>query len=149
MIRRCIVETILIEALKFIGASAVGGITWDIMKESGSRLLVNFKKHFVNDSYFKDESQAEDFLRDISSKESLNKRRPLEDVWSVYDNCTSTEASDLFKTEFIDWMKAHGEDLEHLGECAVQEKGFIIGKQVNKDNAKVTNIGNQYNYNGI
>ena len=75
----------------------------------------------------------------------MNKRHPLEDVWSVYDNCTSTEASDLFKTEFIDWIKEHGEDIEHLGKYAVQEKGFIIGKQVNKGNAQVTNIGNQYN----
>lgn len=141
--------TILMEALKFIGVSAAGGLTWDIMKESGSRLLANFKKHFVNARYFKDESQAEDFFKDISSKESLNKRRPLEDIWSVYDNCTGTEATDLFKTEFIDWIKEHGDDMEHLGECAVQEKGFIIGKQVNKGNAQVTNIGNQYNYRGI
>ena len=138
-------ETILIEALKLIGVSAAGGITWDIIKESGHRILDNFKKHFVNARYFKDESQAEIFLKDISSKESLNKRHPLEDVWSVYDNCTSTEASDLFKTEFIDWIKEHGEDIEHLGKYAVQEKGFIIGKQVNKGIAQVTNIGNQYN----
>lgn len=75
----------------------------------------------------------------------MNKRHPLEDVWSVYDNCTSTEASDLFKTEFIDWIKEHGEDIEHLCKYTVQEKGFIIGKQVNKGNAQVTNIGNQYN----
>lgn len=141
--------TILMEALKFIGVSAAGGLTWDIMKESGSRLLANFKKYFVNARYFKDESQAEDFFKDISSKESLNKRHPLEDIWSVYDNCTGTEASDLFKTEFIDWIKGHGDDMEHLGECAVQEKGFIIGKQVSKGNAQVTNIGNQYNYRGI
>lgn len=141
--------TILMEALKFIGVSAAGGLTWDIMKESGSRLLANFKKYFVNARYFKDESQAEDFFKDISSKESLNKRCPLEDIWSVYDNCTGTEASDLFKTEFIDWIKEHGDDMEHLGECAVQEKGFIIGKQVSKGNAQVTNIGNQYNYRGI
>lgn len=142
-------KTILIEALKFIGVSAAGGITWDIIKESGSRILANFKKHFVDAGCFKNESQAEDFFKDISSKESLNKRRPLEDIWSVYDNCTGTEASDLFKTKFIDWIKEYGEDMGHLGKCAVQEKGFIIDKQINKDNAQVTNIGNQYNYRGI
>ncbi len=68
------------------------------MKEAGSRFLVKFKRHFTNAKFFKDENQAEDFFKDISSKESLNKRHPLEDIWSIYDNCTGSEASDGERT---------------------------------------------------
>lgn len=142
-------ETILIQVLKFMGASAASGITWDVIKGAGGRILDAFKKHFVNGKYFKDESQAEEFLKDISSKESLNKRHPLEDIWSVYDNCTGSEASESFKAEFTDWMKRYGDDLGHLGDSSGCGDGISIQKQVNKGNAQVINIGNQYNYKGF
>lgn len=142
-------ETILIQALKFVGASAASGITWDAIKGAGSRILDGFKKHFANRKYFKDERQAEEFFKDISSKESLNKRQPLEDIWSVYDNCTGSEAADGFKAEFTDWLKRHGDDLRHLGDSFGCGNGIFIQKQVNKENAQVTNIGNQYNYKGF
>ena len=107
MIRRHAMETILFEALKFIGASAAGGLTWDVMKGAGSKLLANFKKHFVNARYFKDKRQAEDFFKNISSKESLNKRHPLEDIWSVYDNCTGSEASGIIIcSSLFCWIKS-------------------------------------------
>lgn len=141
-------ETILMEVLKFIGTSMAGGITWDILKENGSRILSSFKERFINAKHFQDESQAEQFLMDISSTGSLNKRRPLEDVWAVYDNCTGREADDLFQTEFEDWIHNHKADFEHLGQEAGLQSGISIQKQVNKDNAHVTNIGNQYNYGG-
>lgn len=142
-------ETILIEVLKFLGVSTAGGLTWDIIKETGSKLLAVFKKHFVASKYFKDETQAEYFLKCISSKESLNKRNPLEDAWSIYDRCTGEEASDLFKTEFVNWIKQNGEDLIHLGECSESATGIFIQKQINRDNANVTNIGSQYNFGGV
>ena len=51
-------ETILIQTLKFVGASAASGITWDAIKGAGSRILDGFKKHFANRKYFKDERQG-------------------------------------------------------------------------------------------
>lgn len=141
-------ETILMEVLKFIGASMAGGITWDILKEGGNRLFTGFKNHFVNAGHFQDESQAEEFLKEISSRQSLNKRRPLEDVWTVYDNCTGREADVLFQTEFKDWINHYREELERIGKSVEPQKGIFIQKQINKDNAQVTNIGNQYNYGG-
>lgn len=139
-------ETILMEVLKFIGTSMAGGITWDVLKEGGSKLLAGFKNRFVNAGHFQDESLAEEFLKEISSRQSLNKRRPLEDVWTVYDNCTGREADVLFQTEFKDWINHYREDLECLGKSVKLQNGIFIQKQVNKGNAKVTNIGNQYNY---
>ena len=141
-------ETILMEVLKFIGVSVAGGLTWDVLKENGSRILASFKQRFINAEHFRDESQAEQFLKDISSKESLNKRHPLKDVWTVYDNCTGREANVLFQREFEDWINNHRGDLERLGQESVSQNGISIQKQVNKGHAKVTNIGNQYNYGG-
>lgn len=141
-------ETILMEVLKFIGTSMAGGFTWDVLKENGSKILASFKERFIKAKHFQDESQAKQFLEDISSKESLNKRHPLEDVWAVYDNCTGREADDLFQTEFKNWINNHRADFEHLGQEAGLQNGIAIQKQVNKGNAQVTNIGNQYNYGG-
>lgn len=141
-------QTILMEVLKFIGVSAAGGITWDIMKGTGSKILTDFKRHFVKVDCFQDEKQAENFLKDILTKESLNKRHPLEDIWTVYDNCTGKEASDLFKTEFIDWIETNEEAMKHLGDRPIRERGIFIQRQINKGHAQVTNIGNQYNYGG-
>lgn len=142
-------ETILIQVLKFLGGSAASGITWDLIKGAGNKILDGFKKHFANKKYFKDENQAEEFFKDISLKESLNKRRPLEDVWSVYDNCTGSEAPDGFKEEFMDWLKRNGDDFGHLEDSSASGNGIYIQKQVNKGNAQVTNIGNQNNYKGF
>lgn len=141
-------ETILMEVLKFIGTSMAGGFTWDVLKGSGSRILTGFKERFIKAKHFQDESQAEQFLKDISSKESINKRHPLEDVWAVYDNCTGREADDSFQTEFKNWINNHREDFEHLGQEAGLQNGIAIQKQVNRDRAQVTNIVNQYNYGG-
>lgn len=139
-------ETILMEVLKFIGTSMAGGLTWDVLKGSGSRIIASFKKRFIDAKHFQDESQVEQFLKDISSKESLNKRHPLEDVWAVYDNCTGREANVLFQMEFKDWINNHRKDFESLGEDIGLKNGISIQKQVNKGHAQVTNIGNQYNY---
>ena len=141
-------ETILIEVIKFLGGSAASGFTWDVMKQAGNGLLGKFKRHFAESKFFNDENQAEDFLKDISSKESLNKRHPLEDIWSIYDNCTGSEASDLFKKEFVDWIRTNQEEFDRLGENIGSKNGIVIEKQVNKGKAQVTNIGNQYNYGG-
>lgn len=140
--------TILIEALSFIGVSVAGGVTWDLIKGAGSRLLADFKSRFVKSKYFKDEKQAEEFLKEISSRESFNKRQPLEDIWVVYDNYTGIEASDLFKTELINWFEQNQETIKHLGENPAPPHGLFIRKQINKGHAQVTNIGNQYNDRG-
>lgn len=140
--------TILMEVLKFIGGSVAGGITWDIMKETGSKILTDFKSRFVKAGCFQDENQAECFFKDISSREPLSKREPLNDVWTVYDNCTGREASDLFKTEFMDWIETNKETIKHLEDHTINGKSFSIQKQINKGHAQVTNIGNQYNYKG-
>lgn len=139
-------ETILVEALKFIGVSISGGLAWDVIKMAGGNILSGFKKHFTIAKYFKDENQAEEFMKYISSKESLNKRRPLEDAWSIYDNCTGMEASDLFKEEFVEWLKEYGKTLKNIKEDAQMNGSVTIHKQINKDNSQVINIGSQYNY---
>ena len=138
-------ETILVKALEFLGASIAGGITWDGIKGAGGALLANFKKQFVKEEYFENQNEVEVFWEDISTRESLNKRHPLKDIWAVYDNCTGKEASDLFKEQFMNWITANLTAIEHLGEEENQVKGIYIKKQVNKDNAQVKNIGNQYN----
>ncbi|MDE7276404.1 MAG: hypothetical protein K2N98_06060, partial [Lachnospiraceae bacterium] len=60
--------------------------------------------------------------------------------------CTGSEASDSFKTEFIDWLKKHDEDLQRLEKDTGPKKGIFIRKQINKGNAQVSHIVNQYNY---
>ena len=125
-----------------------GGFTWDVLKGSGRRILNGFKERFIKAKHFQDESQAEQFLKDISSKESINKRHPLEDVWAVYDNCTGREADVVFQTEFKEWIDDHRADFERLGQKAGSHNGISIQKQVNRDRAQVTNIVNQYNYGG-
>lgn len=139
-------ETILVGVLKSIGLGVAGNLTWDVIKTIGGKLLNFFMSHFVNAGHFSDERQAEEFFKDISSKELLNKRCPLADIWSVYDNCTGKEPSELFRNDFFDWIKAHGEELERLGTDSGTVSGISIGKQVNKGKARVKNIGIQHNH---
>lgn len=135
-------ETIVSAVLEFIGQSAVGGLTWDIIKKAGGKIVLKFKKYFTEKKYFENEKQAEEFLQDIFTKEPYNKRFPLEDMWAIYDNHTHQLASEVFKNEMVDWLKSCKEllDLPKLS------ANISIEKQVNMDSAKVTNIGIQYNY---
>lgn len=143
-------ETILMGVLEGIGAGVAGNFTWDVIKTIGSKLLDLFKDHFVHKGHFSDEQEAENFFKDISSKELLNKRRPLADICAIYDNCTGREASELFKKDFNDWIRAHGEEFERLGTKMDTSGGISIGQQIVRDNAKVHNIGIQYNnYSGF
>ena len=138
-------ETILAEILKFIGTSAVGGLTWDIMKKTSGQLLETFKRRFSAEKYFQNEDQAEEFLQKISTKESLYKRRPFEDAWAVYDSCTGLEATDSFKADFEKWIREAGPNIVHSAETFHSINGMVIHEQINKDNATVINIGNRYN----
>lgn len=138
-------ETIMIAVLKFIGQSSISGLTWDIMKKAGSKFVVSFKKHFMDKKYFDNDKQVEEFLQSIFSKESYNRKFPLEDMWAIYDNCTHQMASDDFKNEMINWLKSNSQLLQ-MNNIPVQPSSIMIEKQINKDSAKVTNIGTQYNY---
>ncbi len=139
-------ETVLMGAITFLGSSIAGGITWDMLKAGGKWILNGFQERFVKAGHFQDKDEAEQFIRDISSKELLHKRHPMEDVWAVYDNCTGKEAGALFQAEFQDWLNSSREDFKRLGEEKGGQSGISIQKQVNKGHAQVTNIGNQYRY---
>lgn len=138
-------DTIIIATLKFLGQSVASGLTWDIMKKTGNKFVALFKNHFVEKKYFKSEKQAEQFLQDVFTKESYNRRHPVEDMWLIYDSCTHEIASDDFKRELINWLNNNCGLLE-LSKNQALPIGNSIEKQVNKDFAQVTNIGFQYNY---
>lgn len=138
--------TILCEVVSFVWNSATSGITWDIMKGIGGKIITSFKRTFLEKKSFKDEKQAEEFLKMICEKECLNKKNPLQDVWTVYENYVEKDATEQFKNEFQNWLKENINEFQKLSEKSNSSTGTVaIGTQT-ITGGTVTIKGQETNY---
>lgn len=133
-------NSILVTAATFIGTSIVGGITWDIIK--GGMLKTSFvdklKIFFNNDPIL-----TEKYMEVISTTPSLSKKRPFNDLKSIYEELTDTDTPIGFEESLKEWIK---ENEKIFNTVSASTGTFNIKNQVSMDSSTINNIGTQNNY---
>lgn len=141
-------SSILEAAIAFTGTSIVGGITWDVIKDGGLKLLKSFERKFLDRNFFVDEKQCGDFIKAIATTESISEKRPFNDIRTVFEECTDKDYNDDFQKLFIDWISENQEVFKDLNRNYNNQTATINinAKQIATHNGVINVIGNQINY---
>lgn len=133
--------TILETVLSFVGASLASGITWDLLKYSGEKIITNFKSDFLKEGIFDKDSDCEEFIEEIAKKQSISKKRPFNDIGSVYNEITDKSEEEFVK-HFEKWIKQNYKLFEELvQQKSTQNVSVKIEHQENSGNGTIINAG--------
>lgn len=134
--------TILEQSLAFIGTSIAGGITWDLLKSSGSTIIESFKSKFKNSNNFTNDEQCIDFLERIVSRLSNSSKNPLRDIQITYEDITdNVNNAEIFTKDFKDWLIDHESDFKNLVTRNSQSAFLNISNQSNIGSGTIINTG--------
>lgn len=132
--------TILEQALILVGSSVTSGLTWDVIKTSGTTIIKKFKDKFLNKNIFKNEDQCNEFLEKISTNSSISVKKPLKDVQTIYEDITDNDTVN-FSEEFVVFLKEIEEELKNIFSNSSQEASISIGSQSNMGSGNIINTG--------
>lgn len=137
--------TILNSLLGFTFTSITGGVTWDILKAGGQKLIDAFVKRFTEKQYFANKEQCEEFFKTISVNGVNNKKNPYADVEGVYVSITDKSPKD-FCSGLKQWIEENKRELSALTDERQQNGTITINGQINSGTGKIVNAGiyNQY-----
>lgn len=131
---------LLSQILIFLGSSIAGGITWDILKKSGSFIISQFNDKFTY--FFEDENNAVLYLKELSTNEIDVNINPFEYATTLYNKFPLTKNENEFRDTLEEWFIHNAEAFEQL-------QNHNISIQINKLNTSsksaVTIIGIQNN----
>lgn len=138
--------SILSAILVFVGSSTASGITWDILKTSGKKLIDSFRKRFVEKNYFNNENESEEYLRRLATEENICKSNPYASAGLVYEDLCH-DNSDKFIPELEQWIRENKDQFENITSINKQSGVIKIKKQVNMGSGKIINAGvyNEFN----
>ncbi len=131
---------ILEQVLTFIGSTVVSGVTWDVLKTSGTNIIRNFKQKFLSKAIFTSEEQAEKFLEKISSTPSNSIEESKENIKEVYQETTGNDKVNFFE-EFFEWVKDNKEEFAKLSSNSIQISSINIRSQSNRGSGNIINTG--------
>lgn len=132
--------SILSAILVFVGSSTASGITWDILKTSGKKLIDSFRKRFVEKKYFNTENEAEEYLERLATQENLCKSAPYASARLVYEDLCH-DNSDKFIPELEQWIRENRDQFKNITSINKQSGVIKIEKQINWGSGKIINAG--------
>ena len=132
--------TILQSVLKFIGASATSGITWDVLKYSGETLINKFCNKFVKNGCFNNQEQGRKLVKDISEKEAISEKNPYNDVEIIYENIVE-DTKDEFIELFKQWIEENIDELVKITKVTSQQVSVKVQNQMNFGSGMIVNAG--------
>lgn len=126
----------------FTGTSIAGGITWDLLKLSGVKIIQSFKNKFGkgDKKYFRKDDDCESFLKDLLEKNPNSKKNPYKDVRNIYEDYTDTP-DDSFIGEFKEWIEDNKDNFEQMKDIILQTASVRINTQINTGSGKIVNAG--------
>lgn len=131
---------ILEAILHFSGASIASGITWDLLKGSGERIIYSFKKKFIDNKYFSNESECDEFLKKILVKKPNSERNPFKDAQNIYEDIIVRYKED-FTDNFKQWINENKKDFEKIVNNTSQHVSVKIEHQENNGSGTIINAG--------
>lgn len=131
---------VLEQVLTFIGSSVVSGVTWDVLRMSGTSIIRSFKQKFLSKDFFTNEEQAEKYLETISSISSDSIEESEEKMEKVYQEMTGNDKVKIFG-EFVEWVKDNQEEFAKLSSNSIQISSINIKSQSNRGSGNIINTG--------
>lgn len=104
-------NTILIEILKFVGASVGSGVTWDFIKKSSNNIIERFKNKFFGEKYFDSEENCDEFFHILCVNPSNNDEEPFDDVKTLYKKYAKGKQYDVFEQSLKNWLLENASDI--------------------------------------
>lgn len=140
-------KTIFLSILSFTFNSALSGITWDILKQKGEKLIENFKIKTLSKEYFNNEDDCYKFLEILFKKQATSTKRPLNDLRIEYEELTNKDYTKEFEDLFIEWIKENKNFFNENTSNNINQVGVvnINAEQTATDGGQIYNIANQYN----
>lgn len=132
--------TILESILSFAGASISSGITWDILKGSGQKLIMVFKEKFIENGSFTNKDECEQFLKTIVDSSPNSKKNPYKDAQNIYEDIVNIPMDnfiDLFKI----WINENLAGFEQIRNINIQHVSVKIEHQQNHGQGNIINAG--------
>lgn len=137
--------TILSSLLTFTCSSITGGLTWDVLKTGGQKLVDAFVKTFTDNQCFSNKEQCEEYLETISVNGVNNKKNPYADAENVYVSIMD-KAYEGFCSELKQWIEENRKELAALADTTQQNGTITINGQINSGAGKIINAGIYNNY---
>lgn len=138
--------TILQAVLGFMGSSITSGITWDIIKTSGEKIINKFVNNFIKSGSFKNEDESKSFLKMIADNNAISKKKPFNDVKSIYEEITEKDSTEFIEL-FEKWIKDNFNEFEKLQQDGYKQSVSVkIEYQENNGSGKIINAGIINNY---
>ena len=109
----------------FTGSSIAGGLTWDILKHSGAKIIRSFKSRFASGE---------------KKRFSGEEENPYKDVKIIYEDYAQNPDED-FIAEFQQWIEASKISFEQMRDGNVQPVSVRIGHQENTGSGTIVNAG--------
>lgn len=131
-------DNIFCDILSFVSNTAISGITWDLMKSKGEKLISSFKKNVFRSVISEDE--CKDFLEKlfIEKKKNYNIWNDVEDAFK--SSFGDKYDFDDFKIYFETWLKENKSEFENLKSSqSFNDASIHINKQVSSGNGKIIN----------
>jgi len=141
-------ETIFMSIFTYVAGSTLSGITWDVIKGSGEKVIDSFKTKFKDKSYFKCDDEYEKFLKIIFEKQSNSKKRPFNDLKTEFEEFTDIDYSNEVEKIFSEWILENESFLRKSKENSINQSGVINinGQQNASSGGTIYNIANQVKY---
>lgn len=133
--------TVLESILTFTRSSIASGITWDVLKCGGEKIISLFKKQFIKNGSFNEESQCDEFFESIANIQTISKKKPYIDVNSIYEEI-SGETGEKFIEIFKQWITDNIDQFDNLLEKSKMQKVSVkIEHQENSGSGTIINAG--------
>lgn len=131
--------TFLIAQKTSIASSVIARGTYDILK--GSLNLQSMQNKIS--SYFKDNTQTENFVEALCNTDAINVHKPFRDVEDKYEELTGNTYNTGLADEITKWVKENESQIESVAQVTLTNNtGITVGVQNAGKN--VYNIGGDF-----
>lgn len=116
-------ESILKELVAFMGGSIASGITWDVLKGTGKRIIQSFVARFHSKGFFETKKMSEEFLEKLAKNECYDTEHPMNDVKHIYKKLTGKKADANFEDILKGWIE---DNLSSFSELSINNGNYGI-----------------------
>ncbi len=138
--------TILNSLINFLGGSITSGITWDILKSNGLKIIDSFSTKLRG--YFNnDDKVTKEYLEKICKEITRSNKKPFNDARTIYEEDTDNEFEN-FENPLSEWIKENIREFIELSKNNINQSGTINinAPQTASGNSVINNVVNQVNF---
>ncbi len=111
--------------LDSVVSGVAGNLTYEVLKSLGGSFIDTLKKYFQN------ETQAEEFFKEVSTSNARNAHKPVRDIEDAYETIVNKSLPENFIKEFESWIESNKMELLNMAGQQIVQGQFVAGRDVN------------------